>query len=350
MFSFSDESKPFDKIPIGTIATSWTDESNGETFVLLFPESLYFGDRLANSLLCPNQMRAYGARVEDVPRQYDINSGHSIKVHGINIPLDMDGVISYFESRKPTDDELDNCRRVTMTSNDKWDPKDPTFAEQEEILKERVRLGIASVSKATGGAPELMSPEEFENRLISCVYVSLDDDSDTVLESTEGRKVMALASTEKKSVITKEILAKRWGIGLKTADQTLRVTTQRGIRTFLRPTDRRLSTSLPHLSYSMINRTFYSDTMFAKVKSLNGNTAAQVWTDGQGYALLYPIKRKYFAYETVQLACNDLNALPRVVITDGAMEETAGNWKKEMQHLPHKTEVFGALFAMAKSC
>jgi hypothetical protein len=254
VFSFSEESTPFDKIPIGTIATSWTDEGSGETFVLLFPESLYFGDRLPHSLLCPNQMRAYGTKVEDVPRQYDINSAHSIQVHGISIPLDMDGVISYFESRKPTDDELDNCRRITLTSDDKWNPRDPTFAEQEEIFRERIKAGIASVRHNMADIPEMLSPDEFEKRLVSSVYISLDDDSDTVLDSTEGRKVMALAAAEKKPVITKEVLAKRWGIGLKAADKTIRVTTQRGIRTFLRPTDRRLSTSLPHLSYSMLNR------------------------------------------------------------------------------------------------
>jgi Reverse transcriptase (RNA-dependent DNA polymerase) len=332
VFSFSKESTPFDKIAIGTIATSWTNEIDGETIVLLFPESLYFGDRLPHSLLCPNQMRAYGTRVEDVPRQYDISSGHSIQVQDIVIPLDMDGVISYFESRKPTDFELDNCRRVTLTSDTKWNPSDPTFADQERILKERVQLGIASISRSHVTPPELMHPCEYEHRLISCVYISLDEDSDTVLESTQGRAIQALATTEQKSVLTKEALAKRWGIGLPTADRTLRVTTQRGIRTFLRPTDRRLSTSLPHLSYSVINRTLYSDTMFAKVKSLHGNASAQVWTDGQGYALLYPIKSKSLAYTTVQRVIHEMNAIPKAVITDNAMEETGGNWKKEMQH------------------
>ena len=29
---------------------------------------------------------------------------------------------------------------------------------------------------------------------------------------------------------------------------------------------------------------------------------------------------------------HDLNAIPTVVITDGAMEETGGAWKKEMNH------------------
>ena len=53
--SFSEEHKPFDQIPIGTIATSWTNPEDGITYVLCFPESLYFGDQLPRTLICPNQ-------------------------------------------------------------------------------------------------------------------------------------------------------------------------------------------------------------------------------------------------------------------------------------------------------
>jgi hypothetical protein len=84
--------EPFASIPIGTIATSWTDEGSGETFVLLFPESIYFGDRLPHSLLCPNQMRAHGVQVNDMPRQFDGSSTHSIEADGYCIPLHLDGV------------------------------------------------------------------------------------------------------------------------------------------------------------------------------------------------------------------------------------------------------------------
>jgi hypothetical protein len=91
--------------------------------------------------------------------------------------------------------------------------------------------------------PKLMSVQELGERLVSCVYVSSDDGQHEGLDSLPGRRIQAIATKEKKTVITKETLARRWGIGLKTAEWTLRVTTQRGIRTFLRPTDRRLSTS-----------------------------------------------------------------------------------------------------------
>ena len=133
--SFSEESKPFKNVPIGTIATAWVDPKTAETFILVFPESLYFGKRLCHSLICPNQLRSYGVAVNDVPRQFDGQSTHSIVVSGdddgIEIPLDMNGVISYFASHRPSDDELENCTRIVMCSDKPWVPNDPLFAEQE---------------------------------------------------------------------------------------------------------------------------------------------------------------------------------------------------------------------------
>jgi hypothetical protein len=208
--SFSGEQKPFASIPIGTIATSWTDERNGETFVLVFPESLYFGNRLTHSLLCPNQMRAHGVRVDDTPRQFDGTSSHSIVVEGLKIPLYLDGVISYFESRKPSDDELNNCRRITLTSDSSWDPRAPSFAKQEEVVSDRLDPIIHEVSSddRVVPAPELMTVRELEERLISCVYVSSSDESHEGLDSTEGRRIQSIATKEKKTVITKETLAR----------------------------------------------------------------------------------------------------------------------------------------------
>jgi hypothetical protein len=41
-------------------------------------QALYYGDRLKHTLLNPNQLRSNGLKVEDVPRQFDKRSTHSI--------------------------------------------------------------------------------------------------------------------------------------------------------------------------------------------------------------------------------------------------------------------------------
>jgi hypothetical protein len=245
--SFSDERKPFAEIPIGTIATSWTHPSNVESFLLLNYESLYFGDRIPSTLLCPNQMRNYGVVVEDTPRQYNGLSKHSIKTDEAEIGLDMDGVISYFESTKPTDAEIENSRRIVLTSDATWDPKSPDFATQELAFRDYHSTNVSSVKIVVKGfdLPELLTSEDLHHRLVLCLYVSLNDDDSHGLYSPDGRSILALSTSENKSVLTKETLAKRWGISLKAADTTIRASTQQGMLSFLHPIERRLPSSRP---------------------------------------------------------------------------------------------------------
>jgi hypothetical protein len=49
--------------------------------------------------------------------------------------------------------------------------------------------------------------------------------------------IAAMSARERGSVITKEIQARRWGIGLDTAHRTLTATMQKGIRRVLHPVE-----------------------------------------------------------------------------------------------------------------
>jgi hypothetical protein len=68
--------------------------------MLIIHEALHFGDRQESTLLNSNQLRANGLIVEDVPRQYDLNSLHLIVAPkaGVTIPLSIRGVISGFDT------------------------------------------------------------------------------------------------------------------------------------------------------------------------------------------------------------------------------------------------------------
>jgi len=67
---------------------------------------------MAVSLLCPNQLHANGNKVQDIPCQYDTDSPHGITFidketdEQLFIPLKLDGVISYLDSRQPTQAEI----------------------------------------------------------------------------------------------------------------------------------------------------------------------------------------------------------------------------------------------------
>jgi len=156
--SFSDERKPFPDVPIGTIATSWVNPETSEIFVLVFHEALYFGDKLDHTLICPNQLRAYGIIVDDTPRQFNSGSRHSIMVpeeDDLKIPLEMNGVVSYFPSHKPSADELVNCQRIVLSSDISWDPNDLAFDRQERAMTSS-DVQVSEVHQNGDGHPDAL--------------------------------------------------------------------------------------------------------------------------------------------------------------------------------------------------
>ena len=142
---FKESYEPIENVPVGTCATAYTNLDDGRTCILLYGQMLYFGDSLSASLICPNQVRDNGNLVDDCPRQYSSSSKHGLTLQNdeegamdLFVPLEMDGVISYFESRKPTQDEIDNCDHYWMTSEVEWNPHAARFAEDEDAMNDAV--------------------------------------------------------------------------------------------------------------------------------------------------------------------------------------------------------------------
>jgi hypothetical protein len=84
-----------------------------------------------------------------------------------------------------------------------------------------------------------------------------------------------------------------------------------------------VNTQKPHLVFpTMCGKKLHTDTIFAKICLLQSNTCAQVWTDGLGYSLFYPLKSKREAPMTVWKMVHDLQAIPDVIVSDGLGEQT----------------------------
>ena len=56
------------EIPIATVATAYDCPDTGKVWILFINEALYFGSKMANTLLCPNQLWQHGIVIEDCPR------------------------------------------------------------------------------------------------------------------------------------------------------------------------------------------------------------------------------------------------------------------------------------------
>jgi hypothetical protein len=309
VFPFSEQLSAVKNIPIATVATIWEEPQTGELWLLIIHEALYFGATLRESLLCPNQLRANGVLVEDTPVQFDPSSLHSIVVSDdLRIPLELHGVASSFRSRLPTSEELERyyageLQSVELTSDQPWEPYSTKFAEMEAHARARTAstlhvtrprrttdqwddkaeeesepenvvyetprrllnpameercLALLSRLSISQSTPDMWNETDIGDRLIARINVtSTDADGDGLhfgqeplfSVSQEDRNVCSMSSRERGPVVTKEILSRRWGIGLDTAHRTLEATTQKGVRRVLHPIERRYKTRQTHLRF-----------------------------------------------------------------------------------------------------
>ena len=87
-----------------------------------------------------------------------------------------------------------------------------------------------------------------------------------------------------------EAIAKMWNISVKRAKETIKVTTQEGIRNLTQPITRRLKTQ-KWRNRKVLKGRWFADTMKFKVPSIIRNdTDAQIFTNGKGYVTFYPVR------------------------------------------------------------
>jgi hypothetical protein len=142
--AFSEHLDTMENIPIVTAATAYDDPQTGDTTILVIGQAIFMGDKVKNTLLCPNQMRAFGLTVDDTLMHLAPKSKlstHSIVSDDENfmILLSLKGVFSYFPTRTPSVDEFATCKRVQLTDEFNWGPHSQEFQEQENNVIEHNR-------------------------------------------------------------------------------------------------------------------------------------------------------------------------------------------------------------------
>jgi hypothetical protein len=110
-------------------------------------------------------------------------------------------------------------------------------------------------------------------------------------------------------------------MGIDRSRQTIKVTTQQGIRSALHPLTRRYRTDLMQSHLRRLNMTMYTDTCFASTKSLRQNTCSQVWTDSQGYVHVDLMRSKMETHLSLDNLANTVG-IPNTIFCDNANEQT----------------------------
>ena len=266
---FSKEYEPLANVPVAKCATVYTCDSTGATVLLVADQVLWFGDQMSNSLINPHQLRAYGLSVCDDP--WDPNRALGIETGDVFIPFHTQGPNLFFESRSPTTRELDTLPEV-LVSGPRWDPHELQMPNTQVSVYAMHRERVVSHGNYMSEPERVLATISpvFDTRLLASLYSSTVSVG-TATGTGDSISVAATITGDRHSKVTPENLARMWNIGIDTAKRALQVTTQRGIRTASHPLHRRYRVDHLHLNRRRLNGDWYTDTLFSKVKSLQGN-------------------------------------------------------------------------------
>mmetsp|Transcript_14720 Transcript_14720/g.21194 ORF Transcript_14720/g.21194 Transcript_14720/m.21194 type:complete len:231 (-) Transcript_14720:1653-2345(-) len=119
--------------------------TTGITHYLIFHQAICV-DKVDAVLICPNQLRNKGLKVNDEPTSMvdsPTNRHHCIAIprmdeEPVKITRMLKGVNSYFPARRPTHREYEEANKendVDMTHEHvEWDPSDDCFEDQERAM------------------------------------------------------------------------------------------------------------------------------------------------------------------------------------------------------------------------
>lgn len=343
-------------VPVVTASTAWTNEVTGETFILYFPQVLWYGKKMKVSLINPNQLRHFGLQVCD--DMTDKNRSFGIEIDdNIVIPFKMDGTIIHFTTRVPTQWEMENCRLYMMTDDSPWDPatvqiyaisQKQTDHENVQISEIRKLACIATTNQSMledsilRSVSEVYDSQTFLRRMVGAVNIATSSqrtERDGTCMSCKPHvtthTVSFIGTKDRHAHVTAEEVARKFRCGIETAKKTLQTTTQRGVRQARHPLHRRYRVDHLHLNRKRLNDTFYTDTLFSRVKSLQGHKCAQIYTNGK-FTRVYPMESKSSANiaATLQDFADDVG-IPDTLICDLATEQVGAHtpMMKEIRRL-----------------
>jgi hypothetical protein len=156
---------------------------------------------LEHILLCPMQCRVNGVVIDECPKFMASNptdSTHSITIqndnrdlaHPLIIPLQLEGVVSYFKFSKPTPEEYDDkdIPHYALTAKGPdWDPYDDSFARQEDGMLNYWCQAVAVCTSEGSCITDPVGVEEVDTPTwklsqVSMQYDTADVSTMTILE------------------------------------------------------------------------------------------------------------------------------------------------------------------------
>lgn len=311
--------------------------------MLTINQALWYGIKMDHSLINPNQLRSYGVPVWDNP--FDADRELSIEAtDAVTIPLSQMGTKTLFNSRVPSDDELQDpaLMRIELTSKKKWEPREMQISQVLQHANcpiPRTRVVISEATSIPQPLQQHIDPRSDDYDLASVdpllatgpytrnneVHYVQQADADVPVRRT-------FVLTERHSSATAEALSERFGIGIHRARRTLDATLQNGVRSATLPMERRYRADR-RFDKRILKCRMSTDTAYFPVKSLHGKTCSQVYFEKGGFYTVYHMSRATGDNigDTLPALGTDFG-LPEHITMDGFSSQVGQNTKM-MQYI-----------------
>ncbi len=194
------------------------------------------------------------------------------------------------------------------------------------MLETRDRIGALPPRRLCQVFKTLPS-SSFDGPQLSLQQISIVHDNAMLCETMRAN-ISTVRLSSSGPQLTPQVLATNWGI-IKTAAQTVKATTQRGIRTVLHPTlSRRFRTNNRQLRYRRLPIDCFTDTLFSNTTSRRNNKCMQKLATADGWCRTFPMSKKSLAHEGLSLLLQQEGA-PNTMIMDGAQEQVMGMFRRK---------------------
>jgi hypothetical protein len=115
---YTEAYKAIKSVPIVQAATAYDNRDTGETTILILNKAIWMGDQMEHTLINPNQLRAYGITVQNNP--FDPAPIFiSTEDNEFTLTLNSKGMVIGVATRTPTNQELQTCPHVILSSEHK---------------------------------------------------------------------------------------------------------------------------------------------------------------------------------------------------------------------------------------
>ena len=167
---------------------------------------------------------------------------------------------------------------------------------------------------------------------VDAADVTANDNFGTALDANACvLSKVGVAKSKASPKIDHMTLSKKWAISPEKAQRTVRMTTQRGLRTVLHPSlSRRFRTNDRALRYRRLPHPVFGDTLIAGTKSRRGKSYAEVFTTSFGWMRAFPMQKKSKVHEALSLLFQR-DGVPPTCIVDGSKEQVQGDFLRKLK-------------------